>query len=63
MRQAVIINYWLKMITLGNTAEKHVILGRMLGIQYLVLTCFLIWYFTLFVIEHINRTLENFSLI
>ena len=40
MRQAVIINYWLKMFTLRNTAKMHVILGRTLGIQYLVLNCF-----------------------
>ena len=29
---AVIINYWLKMFTLRNTAEKHLILCRTLGI-------------------------------
>ena len=40
IRQAVNINYSLKMFTLGNMAKKHVILGRMLGIQYLILNCF-----------------------
>ena len=48
MQQAVIINYWLKMFTLRNMAKKHVILGRTLGIQYLVLNCFLLWYLTFF---------------
>ena len=38
MQQAVIINYRLKMFTLRNTAKikKHMILGRLLSIQYLV---------------------------
>ena len=64
MQQVVIINYWLKMFTLRNTAKikKHVILGRTLSIQYLVLNCFLLWYFTFF-LENINRTLDSFSLI
>ena len=32
MQQAVIINYWLKLFTLRNTAKKYVIQGTMLGI-------------------------------
>ena len=40
MRNAVIINYWLKMFTLRYAAKMRVILGRKLGIQYLVLNCF-----------------------
>ena len=63
MQQVVIINYWSKMFTLRNTAKKHLIQGRTLGIQYLVLNSFLLWYFTFFSLKHINRTLEGFSLI
>ena len=48
MQQVVIINYWSKMFTLRNTAKKHLILGRKLGIQYLVLNSFLLRYFTFF---------------
>ena len=48
MQQAVIINYWSKMFTLRNTAKKHLILRRKLGIQYLVLNSFLLRYFTFF---------------
>ena len=40
MQPVVIINYWLKLFSLRNTAKMHVIQGRMLGIQYLVLNCF-----------------------
>ena len=48
MQQAVIINYWSKMFTLRNMAKKHLIQGRTLGIQYLVLNSFLLWSFTFF---------------
>ena len=59
MQPVVIINYWLKMFTLGNTAKLHVVLGRMLGIQYLVLNYFFFG-ISLFFLDHINRTLESF---
>ena len=59
MQPVVIINYWLKMFTLRNTAKMHVVLGRMLGIQYLVLNYFF-FDISLFFLDHINRTLESF---
>ena len=60
MQQAVIINYWLKTFTLKNMAKKHVILGRMLGIQYLVWNCFLFRYFTFFPRAHKQNFREFF---
>ena len=60
MQQAVIINYWLKMFTLRNTVKKHVMLRRTLGIQYLVLNCFLLWYFTFLARAHKHNFREFF---
>ena len=55
-------DYWLKMFTLRNTDKKHAILGRTLVIQYLVLNCFLRWYFTFFPRAQ-KQNFREFSLI